>query len=535
MGDKKYVLAMYDVRGKQDFIFRTNKLKEIVGASWLIRDVFEDYLFPAAQKVHPDGKGIYSYKRVSGENEGSARFTEEGFKDRLGQGYLGEVVYDGGGNFLVLFRDEDTFREVTSCFTEDVMKETGTLRILATCVEIDDFSDYRRDNQRLRSKHSQAEGQESMIAPWVALPIVQVDRKTSQPYVDFSRDPEWGTLPAEVRGKITAAADRGKLTRERYAKLRKYEKTLYKYKENPGEFEKEYFNTNEIVFDNLVPQKGVDSMLAVVYIDGNGMGAKVEKATSGKVTYEESIASLRDFSASIQKIYVEDGIRSALGGEEKRNHRLVVYAGDEVNFVVAGRDAMDCARAYIDGLQKNEGASACAGIAVFHSHSPYADAYRIAEECCESGKKLMKEKKLENACFIDFHLIQGGVGTSLEDARDREGTVHTSRPWLVGDSQDSTITTMKMVDELVSLFRNLGRTNVKTLAEVAKNDKNQLLLELLRIRAHLSDNHKDTKAAIKEYTDRLKDSDTGDAIANLIYDVVISYDLWFKNGEENRA
>ena len=26
-----YVLAMYDVRGKQDFIFRTNKLQEIVG------------------------------------------------------------------------------------------------------------------------------------------------------------------------------------------------------------------------------------------------------------------------------------------------------------------------------------------------------------------------------------------------------------------------------------------------------------------------------------------------------------------------
>ena len=47
----KFVLAMYDIRGKQDFIFRTNKLKEIVGSSWLIRDCFVDYLFPAAKKM----------------------------------------------------------------------------------------------------------------------------------------------------------------------------------------------------------------------------------------------------------------------------------------------------------------------------------------------------------------------------------------------------------------------------------------------------------------------------------------------------
>ena len=27
----KYVLAMYDVRGKQEFIFKTKKIKEIIG------------------------------------------------------------------------------------------------------------------------------------------------------------------------------------------------------------------------------------------------------------------------------------------------------------------------------------------------------------------------------------------------------------------------------------------------------------------------------------------------------------------------
>ena len=41
---------MYDVRGKQEYIFKTNKLKEIVGGSCIIRDCFKEYLFPSAEE-----------------------------------------------------------------------------------------------------------------------------------------------------------------------------------------------------------------------------------------------------------------------------------------------------------------------------------------------------------------------------------------------------------------------------------------------------------------------------------------------------
>ena len=51
MGIDKYILAMYDIRGKQDFIYRCNRIKEIVGGSYIIRDCFDDCLFPAAEAV----------------------------------------------------------------------------------------------------------------------------------------------------------------------------------------------------------------------------------------------------------------------------------------------------------------------------------------------------------------------------------------------------------------------------------------------------------------------------------------------------
>ena len=52
---------MYDVRGKQEYIYRSRKIKEIIGASAIIRDVFSDYLFPSARKVRNQ------YKDLGGE------------------------------------------------------------------------------------------------------------------------------------------------------------------------------------------------------------------------------------------------------------------------------------------------------------------------------------------------------------------------------------------------------------------------------------------------------------------------------------
>lgn len=114
MGIDKYILAMYDIRGKQDFIYRCNRIKEIVGGSYIIRDCFDDCLFPAAEAVFGEEqkksgkiykrKGIFSYRRKHSIDEPDD-FTPEHFKKRLEEGYIGEVIYDGGGNFFVLYRD----------------------------------------------------------------------------------------------------------------------------------------------------------------------------------------------------------------------------------------------------------------------------------------------------------------------------------------------------------------------------------------------------------------------------------------------
>ena len=53
-------------------------------------------------------------------------------------------------------------------------------------------------------------------------------------------------------------------------------------------------------------KKGEDSLLAVIYIDGNNMGAQVQACCKDKSSYEDCVAALRKFSQDVQKNYIDD-------------------------------------------------------------------------------------------------------------------------------------------------------------------------------------------------------------------------------------
>ena len=80
--ENQYVLAMYDIRGKQDYIYKSNKMKEIVGASYIIRECFDAYLYPAAEECSE--KGLFSYKREAEKTD----FSRERFVRHLEDGYI---------------------------------------------------------------------------------------------------------------------------------------------------------------------------------------------------------------------------------------------------------------------------------------------------------------------------------------------------------------------------------------------------------------------------------------------------------------
>lgn len=510
------VLAMYDVRGKQEYIYRSRRIREIIGASAIIRDVFEDYLYPAAKKVRNrkrklEGEAIYRYEKTKRIEEIEG-FSEKAFRKRMeGEQYIGEVVYDGGGNFLVLYQDKETCIAVNRIFTRELMKHTGTLKVLCTILkEEPNFKDYREDSKQLYDQHRRNEATESVIYPVNNLPFSQVDPLTSRPFTTKRY------VPGEEKG------EEKKMSLERAAKCDKYEK------------EKENGDGGELILDNIVQEKGEESLLAVIYIDGNSMGAKVQSCLKEK-SYEACITRLRKFSAEIQRDYVEERIKAIntmldnkYKDQDGKKRRTIVAAGDEMTIICNARDALRVVKTYFEGLP--EEGSSCAGIAVFHSHAPYADAYRLAEECCESGKDFMKEKELSNACLMDFHYCQGGMGISLKQIRKKElPWEKPSRPWILdeisNDKPKEFYYSLEMAEKMAEILRKLGRSNVKTLMNAALNSPAEFELELERINAHREEPVDFTLKTLGKEQKR-----------KLLYDMILVYDLWFREeGKEERV
>ena len=528
MGDKDYILAMYDIRGKQDFIYKSSKIKEIVGGSYIIRDCFDDCLFPAAEECSE--KGIFSYRRNTSHEE-SNDFTVENFKKRLQEGYIGEVIYDGGGNFFVLYKDVIIYREVNRRFYHNLLEKTYSLKVLTTYIDNVNFDNYREDQKKLYAKHRRREQRESMISPVNTLPIVQTDYRTSLPLAELQYIGD------------------GRVGREEKVSLeskKKYEK--YSQIEKNGKEDRQIQGSR--LLDELVTKRGEESLLAVIYIDGNNMGAQVEKCLNNlkkddgteNKSYEASAKALRNFSAEIQKHYITDRIRDVdalLSEKENEKRRFVIYAGDEVTFICNARNAYDVAVEYLTKLAESSEEEAprtsCAGIAVFHSHAPFPEAYRIAEECCESGKRLMKEEKIEHASLIDFHYCQGAFGTSLEEIRKEEETEDSSRPWFVnctggqhkaGKAEliDGKYVSCEIVQKMQEMLNRAGRSNIKNLALSAKKSAADFKSELERICAHQLEKEIDfSLGGLLNVNDELQ--------RKLIYDMVIVYDIWFDRKE----
>ncbi|MCR5530869.1 MAG: hypothetical protein K6F26_03360 [Lachnospiraceae bacterium] len=539
--DNKYVLAMYDVRGKQNYIFRGRKLKEIVGGSLVIRDVFKDYLYPAADSYakrmnqNYTGEAIFNYKSTKTD----AAFTRQGFENHLKEGFLGEVIYDGGGNFFILYKDFETYKSINQIFTKNVLEHTYSLTVLCSHIEGVDFDNYitispqhhtdnedQGDQNRLYTENRKREARINPQMPAQVLPFTQVDYANSLPLYEYD------------------STGNTKLTREAARKYKKYEEVVKSGKKT-DEFD-------EKVLDHIAKDKGTDSWIAILYIDGNNMGAKVQNAFQDclkeeekncpvAISYEKAVKTLRSFSESIQKEYVDDRLDAIdkrlqekygdnAGTSYKR--RIVVYAGDEINIILNAHDALDAVKAYFENMPTT--GSACAGIALFKSHAPYADAYNIAEQCCESGKKLMKEHKMTEANLVDFHYCQGAIGIDLEQIRVRENEGIISRPWFVsydaktcGDIPKEDVVTVKMVEKLAENLNTCARTNIKGLLECAKNSESKMLTELKRMQ--LRRKNANTLGEISciplcDGSGQISDK----RLRDMVFDVVSIYDLWFR-------
>ena len=346
MEGKGYVLCMYDIRGKQEFIYRSSKLKEIVGASLIIRDLFKDYLYESAKiyrnEINKDfsnkGDAIFRYDPNKQELD---KFSFEKFEERMnGDQYIGEIVYDGGGNFLMLYRDEVAMKKTTEIFTKKILKEIGTLKVVATYIGDISKDNYHSeepknpgDYERLYQKHRLRESTALYTLPYGSLPIVQTEPVSSLPLTYM-----YDNAPADSSASGKSYV---KYSTETNAKLKKYWEEAKDHGDEMG----------ETILDNIVAEtKGEDSMLAIFYIDGNAMGAKVQACLHGKKNYDDCVNLIREFSKKIQKTFIDDRKEDMLKEDEDKKHyrsRILIGAGDEMTIICKADESYETIKEYL--------------------------------------------------------------------------------------------------------------------------------------------------------------------------------------------
>lgn len=340
-----------------------------------------------------------------------------------GVGYTDEnnMVYSGGGHTVLEF---DSLEKAVSCtriLTEKVFREYDGLVIFAKTVEYDEAKS-PKDN--LKELTAQLEAKKSLRKSAFHQGTYGIEKIETETY-DIAND-EKAFVP---EGYKAATA-----------------------------------------FGDLGGSKNESNFIAVVHIDGNGMGKRVEDLYTkiGNIDWAETKKKLRLFSESIDEDFkaafkdmnsvISDNLKDKDFFDSisiKDNYfpvRRIITAGDDICFVSEGRIGLECAKVFIKELTKADrknkvdgnGYSACAGVALVHQKYPFYKAYELAEMLCSGAKKyganVLDADEGKNISAIDWHVEFGELEDTVEDIRknykNTDGNSMVGRPYVISVTEN---------------------------------------------------------------------------------------------------
>ena len=419
----KEVIAIYDVRGIQDYIFRTNVLKEIVGASFTVANLIIDEFEDAVKNSNlSENEYILDWEKAS-----TLKFEKD-------ENIKIEVLYYGGGNLVVLFRNSELCEDISIRMSKNIIKKAHGLSLVYSYVE--KTEDYQEDWKNLKDALAKVKATTPLTKPVGVIPIVTYDNVTGLPLSKVIED----------NGRTK------RVTMEAFQKLKKY-----KSDNSDSRFVKEL---------DRMRTSDEEGLISIVHIDGNSMGINIGNIMRSAKNYEDAASRMRKISSDIHRIFEIEALNYVVeklpeicekhGLKTKPNElpfRPLIMAGDDITFVCNARIGLDITKEYIDAIRKGYmydkeyPFSACAGISIIHSHFPFYMGYQIAEACCASAKKRAKseeyqiDKKIGN--FVDFHYSYSGLFTGdLDAVRDKnyvnvENKSLTRRPYGIFNEEET--------------------------------------------------------------------------------------------------
>ncbi|NEP56070.1 MAG: hypothetical protein F6K31_03465 [Symploca sp. SIO2G7] len=502
---RNFTVTVLDTTGIQPYIFGSNRLRENIGASYLVSQATDNWARNALNTLKENiNKEVYAF---------NAQHNQPEVKPYIEDGELAaELVYAGGGNTVLLFSQKQYAIQFTQILSKRILEEAPGINLVAVHQEFDWDNQSLYDVVQDLMKNDLDAKKRSRIpsAPLLGLSVTANCRSTQLVAVRMSKkfedeDDEPYLISREIQQKRQAVNSANhKLTN----------KFLSSETSDTYEFPRR--------IDYLGRSEGDFSYVAVVHADGNGMGKRFQKFGEGK-SNRDYITAMRQLSHSVNQAGINalqkvvdilirsikleaNGTRTVKGKftikeyNEKYNlpFRPLVYGGDDVTFVCDGRLGLELAAIYLEELEKQPIAdgrilNACAGICVVKTHYPFARAYQLSEDLCKGAKKFVKNEDQGDFSALDWHLAASGLSGSIGEIRDREYQVPAGnlamRPIGLRKQQDSDWRTWEGFTKVVKHLNEdeewKGRRNkVIALREVLRQGMNatQKFLKNYRIK-----------------------------------------------------
>lgn len=406
------LLVKYDVRGIQAFVFRTNKLKEIRAVSDLPEKIISD-----------------TFNELNKRTDWMFGDEDFCFLDKA------------GGNALAVVKDEATYQKISTEMAAEILRKTYSLKLVYASVEVTDdfFNDYNKLNKELGKLKSEM----PEACHIGAFPICRQDYLTGFPISCLDSD-------RYEKGKKTFLTQESKIKLDYFENNKKNRISC----EEKNKFTAEELSKRVIAYDGISNDKvlddlrGEDSRIAVIHIDGNNMGNRINKIIqTAKYDADGRYDNIKETFSSICvsdsfKEVCEEVLCVLKAYEPNLNEKplifSVVVAGDDITYVTRADIALPFTKLFLDRVSKKKMCSldnkdsgvkdfkitACAGIAFIKSHFPFSDAYKLAERCCDSAKK--RAKSLGDGNWVDFEICGHIKDIDLAERRKQYATVNDS-------------------------------------------------------------------------------------------------------------
>lgn len=413
------------VQGIQDFIFQTNKLKEIMGASELVERICTD-LF-----------ALVLYAGSSEAKEPDREKRRKGLLKRLEEDP--NAILNAAGNIKYIFRSEEECRRIVRIFPKTVMQFAPGITISQSVAEINTDEDFGEAVQKLE-KNLRAQRNRQVRDLNLGLMGILRSRQTGLPVAHIrEKDGKTEYLDSATFHKLFDENEKWK-RKETFELL--CEKAFGP--DIPLDKSRLPYNIEEMT--------GSNDWIAIIHADGNGLGQIVREIGSDKDTFREfsrkldratTMAARRAFKDTVYKDLQENGFIPV---------RPIVLSGDDHTVICRADLAIPYTEAFlryfeeetekelggilsgmkVDGKRGNrvfaDGSlklTACAGIAFVKSSFPFHFGYRLAESLCDRAKKDTKaiykatEGNLQASCLM-FHKVQDSFVADFGDIAKRE-------------------------------------------------------------------------------------------------------------------